>query len=37
LANIESADAAAHHRTRSLALLDKVAEALKVSLADLLK
>ena len=37
LANIESDDAAAHHRTPSLALLDKLAKALKVSVAELLK
>ena len=37
LANIESADAAGYHRTPSLALLDKVAKALKVKLADLVK
>ena len=37
LANIESADAAGHHRTPSLALLDNLAKALKVKLADLVK
>jgi len=37
LANIESDDSASHHRTPSLALLDKLAKAFKVSVADLLK
>ena len=37
LANIESADSAGHHRTPSLALLDKLAKVLKVPVADLLK
>ena len=37
LANIESADAARHHRTPSLALLDKLAKALDVPVASLLK
>jgi putative transcriptional regulator len=37
LANIESDDSASHHRTPSLALLDKLAKALKVRVADLLK
>jgi transcriptional regulator with XRE-family HTH domain len=37
LANIESDDSASHHRTPSLALLDKLAKAFKVRVADLLK
>jgi transcriptional regulator with XRE-family HTH domain len=37
LANVESDDAAAHHRTPSLALLGKLAEALKVSVAELVR
>lgn len=37
LANIESDDTASHHRTPSLALLDKLAKALKVSVAELVK
>jgi transcriptional regulator with XRE-family HTH domain len=37
LANIESDDAAAHHRTPSLALLDKLAKVFKVGVAELLK
>ena len=37
LANIESDDAASHHRTPSLALLEKLAKALKVRVADLVK
>jgi len=37
LANVESDESAAHHRTPSLALLDKLAKAFKVSVADLLK
>jgi transcriptional regulator with XRE-family HTH domain len=35
LANIESADDAAHHRTPSLALLDRIAKALRIRLSDL--
>jgi transcriptional regulator with XRE-family HTH domain len=37
LANIESDDAASHHRTPSLALLDKLARALKVRVTELLR
>ena len=37
LANIESAEDAAHHRTPSLALLEKLAKAFKIPLAELLK
>ena len=36
LANLESADAASHHRTPSLATLEKLAKAFKVPLAKLL-
>lgn len=36
LANLESADAAAHHRSPSLATLEKIAKALKVTVSDLL-
>ena len=36
LANIESADDVAHHRTPSLALLDKLAKALGVPVTELL-
>lgn len=37
LANIESPDDAAHHRTPSLRTLEKIARALGVKLAALLK
>jgi len=37
LANIESADTATHHRTPSLALLDRLAKALGVSVGELLE
>jgi transcriptional regulator with XRE-family HTH domain len=36
LANIESADDAPHHRNPSLALLDRIAKALRVSVTELL-
>jgi transcriptional regulator with XRE-family HTH domain len=36
LANVESADAASHHRTPSSALLDKLAKALGVPVTELL-
>jgi transcriptional regulator with XRE-family HTH domain len=36
LANIESRDRAAHHRTPSLATLERLARALGVSVAELL-
>jgi transcriptional regulator with XRE-family HTH domain len=35
LANLESPDSAAHHRTPSLALLDKLAKALGVKVSEL--
>jgi transcriptional regulator with XRE-family HTH domain len=37
LANIESADSAGHHRTPSLALLDKLAKALGVPVSEIVK
>jgi transcriptional regulator with XRE-family HTH domain len=37
LANIESPDDAPHHRVPSLATLEKLAKALRVKVADLLK
>ena len=36
LANIESADAAPHHRNPSLAVLDRIAKALGVPVTELL-
>ncbi|MBI2526766.1 MAG: helix-turn-helix transcriptional regulator [Candidatus Rokubacteria bacterium] len=37
LANIEAPDDAPHHRTPSLALLEKLSKALRTPLADLMK
>jgi transcriptional regulator with XRE-family HTH domain len=37
LANVESPDNASHHRTPSLALLDKLAKHLGVKLTELLE
>jgi transcriptional regulator with XRE-family HTH domain len=36
VANIESPDDASHHRTPSLAILEKLAKAFRVKMADLL-
>ena len=36
VANLESPDAAAHHRTPSLAILEKLAKTFRVKVADLL-
>ena len=37
LANLESADSAPHHRTPSLAVLDRLAKALGVPVTELLE